>query len=150
MTTNNEEAEEKEGTKEKETDTSASIATCRPNAASGSGDDDVIRRLETVLEETRNRLSEAEERIRKDQEQWLDEKKKVIAYQKQLQLNYIQMVQRNKLLQQETHQLALELERQHIRQVDAESLPSTAPLANADETTELAQEARSSTLTRST
>ena len=146
MTTNNEEAGKEE--KEKGTDISSSI---RPNTASGSSYNDVIRRLEGELEETRSRLVEAEERMRTDQEQWLDEKKKVIAYQKQLQLNYIQIVQRNKTLQQETHQLALELERQHIRQVDAES--ATAPLANADETTccsELTQAARTSTLTRST
>ena len=36
---------------------------------------------------------------------WLDEKEKVIRYQKQLQLNYVQMYKRNKTLESEVDQL---------------------------------------------
>ena len=36
---------------------------------------------------------------------WLDEKEKVIRYQKQLQLNYVQMYKRNKVLESEMEAL---------------------------------------------
>ena len=38
---------------------------------------------------------------------WLDEKEKVIRYQKQLQLNYVSMYKKNKTLEQEMEQLKL-------------------------------------------
>jgi chromosome segregation ATPase len=44
--------------------------------------------------------------------QWLEEKRRVIDYQKQLQLNYIQMARKNKLLEADVHQLTAEIERQ--------------------------------------
>ena len=43
---------------------------------------------------------------------WLDEKEKVIRYQKQLQLNYVQMYKRNKTLESEIEQLNKTIESQ--------------------------------------
>ena len=40
---------------------------------------------------------------------WLDEKEKVIRYQKQLQLNYVQMYKRNKVLESEMEALSKSL-----------------------------------------
>lgn len=51
----------------------------------------------------------------KEQEQWLDEKNKVIRYQKQLQLNYVQMQRKNAALEREVQQLTLELESRDIK-----------------------------------
>lgn len=54
-------------------------------------------------------LREELDRFRKNFEvekaNWLDEKEKVIRYQKQLQLNYVQMYKRNKTLESEVDQL---------------------------------------------
>ena len=53
----------------------------------------------------------------RQRQQWLDEKRRVIDYQKQLQLNYVQIARKNKLLEADVHQLTAEIERH-------ESLPS--------------------------
>ncbi|KAH3788595.1 hypothetical protein DPMN_166740 [Dreissena polymorpha] len=52
-----------------------------------------------------------------DQEngQWSEEKKKVIVYQKQLQLNYVQMFRKNEVLEAEVEQLTLELESRDMK-----------------------------------
>jgi len=55
----------------------------------------------------------------RQREQWLDEKRRVIDYQKQLQLNYVQIARKNRLLEADVHQLTTEIERH-------ESLPSLA------------------------
>ena len=47
---------------------------------------------------------------------WQEEKHRVIAYQKQLQLNYIQMCQKNKKLEQEVQQLAKQLDSEEVIQ----------------------------------
>ena len=52
---------------------------------------------------------------------WLDEKEKVIRYQKQLQLNYVQMYKRNKTLESEVDQLKKSLAESSQKQ----SQPST-------------------------
>lgn len=51
----------------------------------------------------------------KEREQWLEEKNKVIMYQKQLQLNYVQMFRKNKVLEAEVEQLTLELESRDMK-----------------------------------
>ena len=50
-----------------------------------------------------------------DKKQWLDEKNKVIRYQKHLQLNYVQMYKKNKTLECEIEQLMVELENRDLR-----------------------------------
>lgn len=49
--------------------------------------------------------------------QWLDEKNKVIRYQKHLQLNYVQMFRKNRQLEAEIEQLTLELENRDVNLV---------------------------------
>ncbi|KAL5022908.1 hypothetical protein ScPMuIL_002063 [Solemya velum] len=51
----------------------------------------------------------------KDKGQWLEEKNKVVRYQKQLQLNYVQMFRKNKVLEAEVEQLTLELESRDLK-----------------------------------
>lgn len=55
------------------------------------------------------------EEFEKEKEQWLEEKNKVIMYQKQLQLNYVQMFRKNKVLEAEVEQLTLELESRDMK-----------------------------------
>ena len=55
--------------------------------------------------------------FKRQREQWLDEKRRVIDYQKQLQLNYVQIARKNRLLEADVHQLTAEIDRH-------ESLPS--------------------------
>ncbi|XP_005090190.1 leucine zipper putative tumor suppressor 2 isoform X2 [Aplysia californica] len=51
----------------------------------------------------------------KEREQWLEEKNKVVRYQKQLQLNYVQMQRKNSTLETEVQQLTLELENRDMK-----------------------------------
>ena len=48
---------------------------------------------------------ELKELFESERSHWLDEKEKVIRYQKQLQLNYVQMYKRNKVLESEMEAL---------------------------------------------
>ncbi|ELU14212.1 hypothetical protein CAPTEDRAFT_18338 [Capitella teleta] len=57
----------------------------------------------------------------KQKEQWLEEKNKVIRYQKHLQLNYTQMHRKNKMLESEIQQLTLELENRDIQLSDIQN-----------------------------
>ena len=59
-------------------------------------------------------LERCREEFNKEREQWLVEKNKVILYQKQLQLNYVQIYQRNRRLEAEVEQLAVELEKKEL------------------------------------
>ena len=80
------------------------------------------------LEKLREDLSICRKQLTLDREQWLEEKNRVISYQRHLQLNYVQMLQRNKVLQEELQQLTMELERQHASQMPDEfdkKLPSS-------------------------
>ncbi|XP_060068027.1 leucine zipper putative tumor suppressor 2 homolog [Ylistrum balloti] len=73
---------------------------------------------EGLNEEVRRLRQEVEahhDTLEKEREQWADEKNKVIRYQKQLQLNYVQMFRKNKLLEAEVEQLTLELESRDIK-----------------------------------
>lgn len=63
----------------------------------------------------KNGLVGKNEVFEKEKEQWLDEKNKVIRYQKQLQLNYVQMYNKNKMLEAEVEQLTLELESRDMK-----------------------------------
>ena len=78
------------------------------------GDRPTAERLESELGRVREELARCRSEFVVERDQWLDEKNKVIGYQKQLQLNYVQMLQRNKMLQEEVQQLTLELEKQHV------------------------------------
>ena len=51
----------------------------------------------------------------RERAQWLDEKNKVIRYQKHLQLNYVQMYRKNKMLETEVEQLMVELENRDLK-----------------------------------
>ena len=55
--------------------------------------------------------------LQRERDQWLEEKNKVICYQKLLQLNYVQMYRKNKSLEAEVEQLTLELENVNMQPV---------------------------------
>lgn len=76
------------------------------------------RELSAVTEEldkVKLELLVHKEEFEKEKEQWLEEKNKVIMYQKQLQLNYVQMFRKNKVLEAEVEQLTLELESRDMK-----------------------------------
>ena len=82
---------------------------------SESDKEKVILQLQKELEEMKSGLVGKNESFEKEKEQWLDEKNKVIRYQKQLQLNYVQMYNKNKMLEAEVEQLTLELESRDMK-----------------------------------
>lgn len=47
----------------------------------------------------------------REHDRWLDEKRRVIDYQKKLQLNYVQMARKNRILESDVEQLTAEIER---------------------------------------
>ncbi|XP_072037912.1 LOW QUALITY PROTEIN: uncharacterized protein [Amphiura filiformis] len=69
--------------------------------------------LKKELNAVKQKNKDQEARLAHERKSWHDEKEKVIAYQKQLQLNYVQMCQRNKNLEQEVQQLTTDLEQVH-------------------------------------
>ncbi|XP_022255343.1 leucine zipper putative tumor suppressor 2 homolog [Limulus polyphemus] len=74
--------------------------------------EELRRKTETLSSElalTKRKLETTKEGIEEERMQWLEEKEKVIKYQKQLQLNYIQMYRRNKRLESELEKLKSEL-----------------------------------------
>ncbi|XP_041368230.1 leucine zipper putative tumor suppressor 2 homolog isoform X2 [Gigantopelta aegis] len=79
------------------------------------GKDRTIVSLQEEVVKQRQELSEKQVVFDRDREQWLDEKNKVIRYQKQLQLNYVQMFRKNKMLEAEVEQLTLELESRDLK-----------------------------------
>jgi hypothetical protein len=66
-------------------------------------------------------VEQFKENFQVEKANWLDEKEKVIRYQKQLQLNYVQMYKRNKTLESEVDQLKKSLAESSQKQ----SQPST-------------------------
>ena len=50
-----------------------------------------------------------------ERNQWLEEKSKVISYQKQMQLNYVQLCSKTQRLEAEVQQLTLDLERKELQ-----------------------------------
>ena len=77
--------------------------------------DKQITMLQEQLHKLREDVAGQREFFEKEKEVWVDEKNKVIRYQKQLQLNYVQMFRKNKLLEAEVEQLTLDLESRDIR-----------------------------------
>ena len=74
--------------------------------------DKTVERLQRSLKEAdmnnkvlREEVDKYKENFEVEKVNWLDEKEKVIRYQKQLQLNYVQMYKRNKTLESEVDQL---------------------------------------------
>merc|ERR1712203_366843 len=64
-----------------------------------------LEQLALAVKELKNEASETKETFETEKAHWLDEKEKVIRYQKQLQLNYVQMYKRNKTLEAEIETL---------------------------------------------
>merc|ERR1712156_1188175 len=64
-----------------------------------------LEQLALAVKELKNEASETKEIFETEKAHWLDEKEKVIRYQKQLQLNYVQMYKRNKTLEAEIESL---------------------------------------------
>jgi hypothetical protein len=92
-----------------------------------------IERLEAELEAARLEMVEVREEGVKTKRQfeaemshWLDEKEKVIRYQKQLQLNYVQMYKRNKTLEAEIESLNKQLEAERTKTAAAEAKAEAA------------------------
>jgi len=78
---------------------------------------DEIESLRAELSRARAALDTERSEFDCQRQQWLDEKRRVIDYQKQLQLNYVQIARKNRLLEADVQQLSAEIERR-------ESLPS--------------------------
>lgn len=74
-----------------------------------------LNALREELDKLRLEMLVNKEEHDKEREQWLEEKNKVIMYQKQLQLNYVQMFRKNKVLEAEVEQLTLELESRDMK-----------------------------------
>jgi len=72
---------------------------------------EAVESLRAELSRTRAALDAKRDDFERQREQWLDEKRRVIDYQKQLQLNYVQIARKNKLLEADVHQLTAEIER---------------------------------------
>ncbi|XP_060595679.1 leucine zipper putative tumor suppressor 2 homolog isoform X1 [Ruditapes philippinarum] len=77
--------------------------------------DKEVNTLREELNKLRLEMLVNKEEHEKEKEQWLEEKNKVIMYQKQLQLNYVQMFRKNKVLEAEVEQLTLELESRDMK-----------------------------------
>ncbi|GFN75379.1 leucine zipper putative tumor suppressor 2-like protein [Plakobranchus ocellatus] len=76
------------------------------------------RTIEELQEESlalRAHIEELKVQQEEERKQWLDEKNKVVRYQKQLQLNYVQMQRKNNTLETEVQQLTLELENRDMK-----------------------------------
>ncbi|XP_033118350.1 cingulin-like isoform X2 [Anneissia japonica] len=82
-----------------------------------------LQRLRHELEKMKEKCSTTESIIEKERQTWQEEKEKVISYQKQLQLNYVQMYRKNRNLERDVEQLTLELERRHL--IEDEDDPET-------------------------
>nr|CAB3262206.1 uncharacterized protein LOC100178688 [Phallusia mammillata] len=67
--------------------------------------DDLLRRVE----EMERRSAAQAEQFEKERQQWAQEKSRVIRYQKQLQLNYVQMYKRSQALEDEIDLLTSQL-----------------------------------------
>ncbi len=90
--------------------------------ATNTASDSLIKQTEERLRNFQEELKKCQAEFQREREQWLEEKNKVIRYQKHLQLNYVQMMRRNKVLEAEVEQLTLELENRDIKLMDAGKL----------------------------
>jgi hypothetical protein len=89
---------------------------------------EVKGRLEREVENMRRELREERENFEAERANWLEEKEKVIKYQKQLQLNYVQMFRRTRALEEELAREKGEVGRQ--RTSSSSTTPSPAPRSN--------------------
>jgi len=88
------------------------------SAKSQNASQEEVQRLQAELAATKAELASFKTTHQQQYEQWLEEKNKVIRYQKHLQLNYTQMHRKNKMLEAEIEQLTLELENRDIQLSD--------------------------------
>ena len=100
--------------------TTNGVVAMIPSSPSSSLPSDIHRRAE--IEELKVELAKLKTAMEKtcaqfeqERTQWLDEKNKVIRYQKHLQLNYVQMYRKNKMLETEVEQLMVELENRDLK-----------------------------------
>ena len=89
-------------------------------------DGDTACRLRGELELIRAAAERERAEFESERERWLNEKRRVIDYQKQLQLNYLQMAKRNRWLEADIEQLTSEIE----RNATSGSWTSSSPTAN--------------------
>lgn len=66
--------------------------------------------LSKEVDRLREELSEERSEFEQERVKWAQEKEKVLRYQRQLQLNYVQMFRRTRTLEAEVESLTLELE----------------------------------------
>uniref|UniRef100_A0A8C0GVK3 Leucine zipper tumor suppressor family member 3 n=1 Tax=Chelonoidis abingdonii TaxID=106734 RepID=A0A8C0GVK3_CHEAB len=64
-----------------------------------------VERLQTELKLERQQREQQVMDFEEEQRTWQEEKEKVIKYQKQLQLNYVEMYQKNQLLEQKVNEM---------------------------------------------
>ncbi|XP_013383122.1 leucine zipper putative tumor suppressor 2 homolog [Lingula anatina] len=78
-----------------------------------------MEHLRLELQKSKKLLDESREQMENEKHQWFAEKDKVVRYQKQLQLNYVQMYRKNRMLESEIEQLTLELENRDMKMIGA-------------------------------
>jgi hypothetical protein len=66
--------------------------------------------LSKEVDRLREELSQERNEFEQERVTWAQEKEKVLRYQRQLQLNYVQMFRRTRTLEAEVESLTLELE----------------------------------------
>jgi len=66
---------------------------------------DQLKSIEATCASLKEEAEKYRETFETEKAGWLDEKEKVIRYQKQLQLNYVQMYKRNKTLESDVEKL---------------------------------------------
>jgi len=72
--------------------------------------DDPAARLRADLRRLKDELSAERAEFEVERATWAEEKEKVLRYQRQLQLNYVQMFRRTRSLESEVESLTMELE----------------------------------------
>ncbi|KAK7901779.1 hypothetical protein WMY93_018548 [Mugilogobius chulae] len=80
-----------------------------------------VERLKAELMYERRTSEEQQCRFEDERRVWMEEKEKVIRYQKQLQQNYIQMYRRNRDLERVMRELSLELENRDMDEYEVRS-----------------------------
>ena len=80
-------------------------------------DEEYTLSVERQVDELRIKIRDAESLVESERQQWLEEKCKVIRYQKQLQLNYVQMRRKNAVLEAEVEQLTMEIESHNLKMI---------------------------------
>ncbi len=96
---------------------SSSPATAGPTSGNtlSTSHSSEIDELKVELSRLKMEMERTCEQFEHERVQWLEEKNKVIRYQKHLQLNYVQMYRKNKMLETEVEQLMVELENRELK-----------------------------------